>query len=360
MAFGSLRPRAAWQRQGLTVVIALLGTVIFVFIDAPLPFLFGPLVACLVAALARVPISGTGKLGKVTRTILGVAIGASITPEVAERLPQMALSLSLVPVSLAITALVGLPFFRRLCGFDLPTAWYASMPGGLQEMVLFGQEAGGDVRALSLIHATRLLLIVLVAPIILTQGFGGDLNNPVGDPAATLPLHEMAIMAFAAIAGWKGAERIGLFGAAILGPMILAAVLSLTGVLHHRPPAEAILAAQFFIGIGLGAGYLGITLTEIRRFVVAGVVFTLFVAALAAVITIVVIRFGLAPPVDGFLAFAPAGQAEMAVLAIVVGADLGYVVIHHLTRVFLIITGAPLAARLVGVRGGNPPSKGSE
>ena len=340
--------------------IAVLGTAVFCYIDAPLPFLFGPLVACLVAALARVPITGTGRLGKITRTILGVAIGASITPDVAERLPQMAASLALVPVSLTITALVGVPFFRGLCGFDLPTAWYASMPGGLQEMVLFGQEAGGDVRALSLIHATRLLLIVLVAPVILTQGLGGELDNPIGDPAASLPLHEMAIMAVAAIAGWKGAERIGLFGAAILGPMILAAALSLTGVIHHRPPAEAILAAQFFIGIGLGAGYLGITASEIRFFVLAGMAFTMFVAALAAVFTLAVIRLGLAAPLDGFLAFAPAGQAEMAVLAIVVGADLGYVVIHHLTRVFLIIVGAPLTARLLGVRGKpGPPSKGA-
>jgi uncharacterized membrane protein AbrB (regulator of aidB expression) len=70
-----------------------------------------------------------------------------------------------------------------------------------------------------------------------------------------------------------------------------------------------------------------------------------------------VILTGLAPPVDAFLAFAPAGQAEMTVLAIVVGADLGYVVVHHLMRVFIVITGAPVAARLFGVgKAGKPPS----
>ncbi|MGP1357171.1 AbrB family transcriptional regulator, partial [Roseicyclus sp.] len=45
------------------------------------------------------------------------------------------------------------------------------------------------------------------------------------------------------------------------------------------------------------------------------------------------------------------GQAEMAVLAIIVGADLGYVVVHHITRVFLIITGAPILARVFGIGG---------
>jgi membrane AbrB-like protein len=356
---GAIKNPSGWRgtalRHGLTYAACGCGVLLFWRAGLPLPFLFGPLAVCLAAALARLPVAKTGKAGRVCRTILGVAIGASITSDVVDRIPQMAASLALVPLSLLATALIGVPFFRRACGFDLPTAWYASMPGGLQEMVLFGQEAGGDVRALTLVHATRLLLIVLVAPLILTQAFGASLDNPIGAPAASLPAVEMLLMAFAAIAGWKGAERIGLFGAAILGPMILGAALSLSGAIQHRPPAEAILAAQFFIGIGLGAGYAGVAIAEIRRFVVAGLGFTAIVAALAALFAEIVIRLQLAPPIDGFLAFAPAGQAEMAVLAIIIGADLGYVVVHHLTRVFLIIAGAPIAARLLGVgRPGGP------
>jgi hypothetical protein len=40
----------------------------------------------------------------------------------------------------------------------------------------------------------------------------------------------------------------------------------------------------------------------------------------------------------------------MTVLAIIVGADLGYVIVHHLTRVMLVISGAPIAARLIRLR----------
>ncbi|MCT4683036.1 MAG: AbrB family transcriptional regulator, partial [Roseicyclus sp.] len=324
----------------------------------PLPFLLGPLTAILIAALAGAPVKDAGTLGKLMRTILGVAIGASITPDLVARMPQMAASLALVPLYVVSIAAIGVPFFRRVYGFDPVTAWYAAMPGGLQDMVLFGQEAGGNTRTLALIHATRVMIIVMITPFLLVHLFDAGLDNPIGAPAATLPPPELAIMAAAAILGWKGAERIGMFGAPILGPMLLTVILSLTDIIHFRPPAEAILAAQFFIGLTLGAGYAGVTLPEIRRDVVAGIVFVVIVATLAAVFTEAVILLGLAPPIDGFLAFVPAGQAEMAVLAIIVGADLGYVVLHHVTRVFLIITGAPIAARLFGVARPKDPDAG--
>lgn len=341
------RPRTATSRRIETALTAATGVALFTLLGLPLPFLFGPLAACLLAALAQRPLQGFGQVSKGFRTILGVAVGASLTPDVVAALPSMAASLAFIPLYILVIGLIGVPYFHRVHGFDRVTAWYAAMPGGLQDMIIFGTEAGGDPRALSLIHATRVMIIVTVAPMILTFGFGSALTNDIGAPATEIPLHELFLMAAAALIGWKGGERIGLFGASILGPMIVTAVLSLTGFIHARPPAEAILAAQFFIGLGIGVGYVGITLGELRRVVLAGVLFVLILAVLAAIFSEIVVVLGLAPPVEGFLAFAPGGQAEMTVLAIVAGADLGFVIVHHLTRVFLVITGAPLAARFL-------------
>lgn len=337
------------KRRMATLVLALAGAGLFHALGLPLPFLFGPMAACLIAALAGAPLRGMGTVSTVARTILGVAVGASITPEVMGRIPQMAGSVALMPVYVAVIGAIGFPFFRRL-GFDPATAWYAAMPGGLQDMVLFGQEAGGDVRALSLIHATRVLAIVTAAPLILTGFYGAGLDGAIGAPLRDVPWGELAMMAGAAMVGWKGAERLGLFGASILGPMIVTAALSLTELIHSRPPAEAILFAQLFIGIGVGVHYVGVTWRELRGFVASGLAYVAVLAALAAVFTEIVTLTGLAQPVEGFLAFAPGGQAEMTVLALIAGADLGFVILHHIVRMVVVILGAPMAAHLAGVR----------
>jgi membrane AbrB-like protein len=224
------------------------------------------------------------------------------------------------------------------------------MPGGLQDMVAFGKEAGGDPRALALIHATRMLIIVTVAPIILTLLYGASLTGALGEPARNLPPAELALMVAAALIGWKVGERVGLFGASILGPMIVTAVISLGGFIHSRPPFEVIVGAQVFIGLGIGVQYVGVTLRELRSFILSGMAFVAILALLAAVFTEIVTLSGLAKPVEGFLAFAPGGQAEMTVLALAAGADLGFVILHHLTRVVMVIMGAPVAARWAGIR----------
>ena len=332
-----------------TAAVAVAGVVVFSVLALPLPFLFGPMFFCLLAALAKRNLKGFGQVTVAARTVLGVAVGASITPELFHRLPEMAISVALVPLYVVIIALIGVPFFYRVCGFDKVTAYYAAMPGGLQDMVIFGTEAGGDPRALSLIHATRVLMIVTVAPIILHLYFDASLTAPIGEPASTLPIVEMLLMVIAAWVGWKGGERIGLFGATILGPMFVTAALSLSGFIHHRPPAEALYTAQFLIGIGISIGYVGITFSELKRDVLAGMAFVVLLAVLALAFTEAVVLTGLAPPMDAFLAFSPGGQAEMTLLAVIVGADLGFVVVHHLTRIFLVITCAPLAVRLMKI-----------
>jgi membrane AbrB-like protein len=245
-----------------------------------------------------------------------------------------------------LIGLLGVWYFQRFGGYDFPTAYYASMPGGLQDMIAFGEEAGGNVRAISLIHATRVLVIVVVLPLILTLVWSADLSRMPGASISKFEPDQLVILVICALVGWQAAKRIGMFGASILGPLILAAIASLSGILHTRPPAEAIWAAQYFIAIGIGAKYVGVTGKELRHDVLTGLGFCIILLGLTMAVIFAVVTLGLAPPIETLLALAPGGQAELVVLALIVGADMGFVVAHHLLRIFFVILGAPVIARL--------------
>lgn len=336
---------ARYKRLTFTVLISLLAVAGFHWLHLPLPWLLGPMLGCLVAALFGVPLEGAPKTSNVMRTILGVAVGTSITPALFHRLDEMLFSLALMPLLTLAIGSVGYPYFRRVFGFDHATAYYSAMPGGLQDMLAFGEEAGGDVRAMSLIHATRVLVIVTVLPILFAFVLHVDLTRAPGLPLAELPLSELGLMGAVALLGWQGAKKLGLLGASILGPMILAAAFSLAGVIEHRPPAQAIYLAQFFIGFTVGVKYDGITWKELRIDVVAGLGYSILIFLISALFTVIAIAFGLVPFVEGLLAFSPGGQAEMAVIAIVAGADVGLVVAHHIVRMVLVIMFSPVVER---------------
>ncbi|WP_298922162.1 AbrB family transcriptional regulator [uncultured Roseobacter sp.] len=334
------------RQIGQTFLVALLGVGAFRLLNIPLPWLLGPIAACLAAALIGIQLKGLKPLNDGMRTILGVAVGATLTPPVLATFPAMWPTLLLIPLTVMVIGLIGVPYFQRVWNYDFPTAYYATMPGGLQDMLAFGEEAGGNVRTLSLIHATRVLIIVVALPFLLSGIWEADLSNPPGVPLKSVPVHELLLMVACALLGWWGAKRIGLFGASILGPLLLTAAITLVGLLHFRPPAEAIWAAQFFIGMTIGAKYAGITMQEVRRDLLAGVGFCVILIVLTVVVVELVIFANLAPGMEALLAFAPGGQAELTVLALIVGADVAFVVAHHILRIFVVILGAPVAVRL--------------
>jgi membrane AbrB-like protein len=332
--------------QVYAFAVAGLGVSAFKLLHLPLPWLLGPIFACLIASLCGAPMRGIKVVNDAMRTILGVAVGATFTSTLLASMLGMWPTLLMIPVMTGCIGVVGVFYFQRLWGFDFATSYYSSMPGGLQDMLVFGEETGGNVRALSLIHATRIMVIVVALPFLLTWVWEADLSNPPGVPATTIEPLQLGIMLFCGIAGWQIAKRLGMFGATILGPLLLAAALALTGILQHRPPVEAIWAAQFFIGIGVGSKYAGVTMAEVRTDVTAGLGFCVILLVLTLIFAETIHLLDLAPPMETILAFAPGGQAELTVLALIVGADMAFVVAHHVLRIFLVILGAPLFARL--------------
>lgn len=108
-------------------------------------FLLGPLFVCLLLALGRVPIVGAPRLWlNIVRTTLGAVAGSSVTPELLDQLGRTMASAALVPLFLAVALLLGSPYFRFVVGFDRPTAYFATVPGGFAEMILLGEERGGE------------------------------------------------------------------------------------------------------------------------------------------------------------------------------------------------------------------------
>ena len=247
-----------------TLIVALGAGFVFMRLGAPLPWVLGPIAICLLGALFGVVEKPPRWVIESARAMLGFAVGAAFTPAAVAALPGYAPSLAMVPVFLIIACGVGYVFFRRIAKFDRPTAFYSSAPGGLQDLGGFGEAAGGNLRALALAHATRVLLIVYFLPFWIEGVMGEAIGARAPSSVAVTDMAAFDWLALFACCGFGywAAKRLKLAGAGVVGPMIVSALVHATGLVETKTPAELMIGAQLVLGATIGCFFVGLTVRE--------------------------------------------------------------------------------------------------
>ncbi len=300
---------------------------------------------CLTATFLGMRLEKPGTMILAMRAILGVAVGSAFTPELDQRLGELSLSLSfLLPYSL-LTAFGGYYFFRKFGKFDSPTAFYSAMPGGFQDMVAFGEEAGARIQPLALVHATRIIVLVFTLPFLVAwiEGFEINRNEVSSWPAGI----DLALLFLCGTGGWAIAHFCRVSGAPIVGPMIASGLAHYLGWTDATPPKLFLDLAQLIIGVHIGCQYQGMRLKEMGAVIGLSFGYLLLLSILTLSFVFAVTSLVSADPIAALLAFSPGGQAEMNLIAFAMDIDVTYVALHHLVRMVIVIVGAQSLFRLI-------------
>lgn len=114
------------------------------------------------------PVSLRG-LQFMVQALSGGIIGLGVSTEFLAKLPELAGAGSLMIATQLLMWLVMWWVLSRFFGYDLTTAAFATVPGGMSEVIAASSEAGADVVAVAFVHLLRLSAIVLVVPALIVQ-----------------------------------------------------------------------------------------------------------------------------------------------------------------------------------------------
>lgn len=325
---------------------------VFQALGTPLPYMLGSLLAAGLAvgfAQHRFPegYAYPMKFRMLFVGVIGSMIGARLTPDVVALLPRMLVS---VPAIFAfVLAAHGLNYavFRRLGGYDRPTAYYAGSPGGLFESIMFGEEAGADLRLLTLMQFLRIIAVVTLVPIAMSIWEG----HPVGSAAGLSLTNGKAalsavpvVLVFAVAGVWLG-MRLKLPAGQLMGPLLLVGALSVTGVIEISAPAWLVAVAQVVLGTGLGVRFTGLTGGMLLKGAGLSVVSVTGMMATGVVFSIAVHAAGGLPVDVLVISFAPGGVVEMSLIALSLAGNPAFVTLHHLLRIFVTVGEMSVARR---------------
>lgn len=334
-----------WAALGLTTLVVglALGAA-----GLPSAALFAALAVAVVFALAGwAPTAAPGWTSTGAQAVLGVLIGALVQRDTLaslaeDWLPVVLVSVATLVLSVAAGLLLGL--HRDV---DPLTGSLALTAGGASGLTAISRELGADDRLVAVVQYLRVALVISLMPAVTAVVFHPDGGAGPTTTAAGAPWWaDLGFLAVCAGVGVPLARLVRLPAGGLLGPMLVAAALSLAGwSAGATSPALLVAAAYAVIGWQAGLGFTRASLRALGRVLPLAVGLILLVVLVCAALGLLLARLTGVSELDAYLATTPGGLYAVLATAVDSGSDVTFVLAVQVVRVFLMLLLAPALAR---------------
>ncbi len=341
-----LAPDASvWLAVLLTAGVGTAGGALAAALGFPAPWMSGALVATTLWALADRPMAVPEPVRWVTFVVLGASMGAALSSDTLAQASTWPVSMACLAVSVIAVIACCMLYFRKVAGWDLATALYASAPGALSAVIAMAETTSADMRKVAFSQGLRLFLLVAGLPHLLGVAGGHAMGSPT--PAVDSPLGAVAVLLLASAVAALLFAWARIPGGMLLGAMAGSAGLHLSGISQAHLPAQMLIPAFIVLGASVGIRFQGTSLAILR---------SSFLASLGGFVVAVVISLGMAVLASALTgeetgkmvtAFAPGALETMTALGFAMGYDPAFMSAHHLFRFAALSVALPLSAHLL-------------
>ncbi|MBU2982206.1 AbrB family transcriptional regulator [Lentibacter algarum] len=319
------------------------GGLIAQFFGLPLPFLLGSLLATApVAIFASHHLPQAYDFPVAIRVpfvaLIGAVIGAQVTLSLVMSLHHMLPSLLAMVVFVLTAQGANYVIFRRLGGYDAPTAFYSGAPGGLIESITFGEASGCDARVLITQQFLRIILVLTLVPLGMSFHLGFPVGSAGGQAFSATPVTAsmFPLAAFIVLIGTVAGKALHLPAWQLTGALLVSAGFSLAGI-PLSLPNWLIFTAQVVLGASLGMRFAGLNMALLIKGLWLSLLSVGTMLAIAAILAVALVSLTEQPLSVLFITFAPGGVNEMALVALSIGANPAFVTLHHIFRIMITV-----------------------
>lgn len=323
----------------------------------PASHLLIPLLVGFVAAISGL-VTGQvpPRVNRVSHAILGVMIGASLSPIALHQAAGAIVPLTVVTVMTVLFSLAAAVVLHWAGRIDRATAFLGMVAGGSAAVVSCAEDLDADARMVAIMQYLRVGLVAVTAPVLA----GLLLTSPgpaAGAGHAAAPdwypvsgSHQVAglmLVAVVALAGAEAGRRLRLPSAGLLGPMLIAATLTVTGAATGFAPSGALRSLLFtIIGLDVGLRFTRSAITRMGRILPLALACTVAVSVACAAAAWLLSRLVHIPLLDAYLATTPGGINAVLATAATSHADISLISSVQSLRLFSMVLLAPLLIRM--------------
>jgi uncharacterized protein len=337
---------ATSRRLAETLAIASAGGLALGLTGVPGGYLSGSILLVSAAALAGRPMLIPVSLMRVLFVLLGTSLGAVVTPETLYGMTTYPLSIAVLLVAMCCISFCCARYLQTVHGWDRLSAYLASAPGGMSQVLAVAAETGADLRAIAIVQSMRVVIIAVGLPSGLALlGLVGHVVRPPAPPLSLASIDELAFLIVAASGGAYAAHRFRMPGGLLFGAMFTSAGLHGSAIIDVPVPWWVTNSAAIALGAIIGARFANLRFRLFVSFLGAAfgsMAIALSVAGAFAAGLVLLLKLPLAGVV---IAFAPGSVDAMMLLALALHLDPVYVGAHHVLRILFVGLAMPLFAR---------------
>jgi membrane AbrB-like protein len=351
-----VRPRALmggsvarWIGLGLVTLLATIGLGV---IRVPSAALFAGLFVATIAALVNVAPPGVPtRLVTMAQAVLGVMIGMLVKTSTmhalgAHIMPVLLVTMATLFVSMAAGVLLSL---RR--DVDPITGALALTTGGASAIVSLATQLGGDDRMVAIVQYLRVGIVTASMPLVVALLFHPHYAATAHTAVATVNAAwyvSLGVLLISGVGGITLAWMTRLPAGTLLGPMMIAAAFTLSGIAKNAiVPAPLVDIAYALIGWQAGVRFTMSRLKQVGHTLPAATLLILIVNLICAGLGYLLAYLTGVTDYDGYLATVPGGIYAALALAISSRTDVTFVLAVHVLRVILMMIAMPIFARLL-------------
>ncbi len=329
-----------------TLVLGAVGGITLGRIGFPAGWLSGSMLVVAIAALIGRPMTIPGWVARVVYTLVGISLGAVVTPETLHGIATWPLSIAALGVAVVCITLGASAYLRVVHGWDRNTSMLASSPGALSQVLIMATDLGIDLRPIAIVQSMRIVIVAVGLPVgLVLLGLTGATTRTVGGPFRIDLLGELALLVVSSTIMAIIFYRLRFPGGLMFGAMLSSAVLHGSGYIHAVMPWWVVNSAMITLGAVTGSRFANTPLRLLLQFV--GAAFGSFAVAIsiASLFVIALTTLSSVHVAGAVIAFAPGAVDVMMVLALALNLDPVYVGAHHLARIVFVSLSLPFLVR---------------
>jgi membrane AbrB-like protein len=336
------------RRLAETLAIAAVGGVPLGLTGFPAGYLSGAILTVSAAAIAGRPLLVPQLLTRCIFVLIGISLGAVVTPETLTGMATYPASIAVLVVAMIVISVAGTAYLVVVHRWDLLSAYLASSPGGLSQVLVLAAELGAEMRSIAIVQSMRVVTIAVGLPAALSLlGLAGNALRRGNGPWSLTLAAELTALVVASAVGGIAAFRLRFPGGLLFGAMFASAALHGSGLIHAVMPPWVANTAMVALGAVVGARFTNTPLRLLADYIGAAFGSFAISTAIAAAFAVGLVRFFPLPIPEVLIAFAPGSVDAMMLLALALHLDPVYVGAHHVVRIVIVSLSMPLLARKV-------------